>query len=212
MLTKAVIDHLRQKVGIGNVYHEREDLLVYGYDATPETRGLPDVAVFPVNVEGTQGRTGRLSRRGSLRHPPRRSHGNLRRERARRRRHGARPHPDESHHRDRRGEPDRHRRSGGHHRRPVQRRCQPGALLPARPRFPERLHARRQHRGKRGRSEGAQVRRHRNYVMALSGLLYDGTEFPPGESASRTWPAIRSATSSWAAKGPSGSSPRRLSA
>ncbi len=52
MLTKAVIDHLRQKVGAGNVYHEREDLIVYGYDATPETRGIPEVAVFPVNLEG----------------------------------------------------------------------------------------------------------------------------------------------------------------
>ncbi|MBE0556167.1 MAG: FAD-binding oxidoreductase, partial [Proteobacteria bacterium] len=52
MLTKPVIDHLRQKVGAGNVYHEREDLLVYGYDATPETSGIPDVAVFPVSVEG----------------------------------------------------------------------------------------------------------------------------------------------------------------
>ena len=54
MLTKAVIDHLRQKVGSGNVYHEPEDLLVYGYDATPETRGLPEVAVFPVNIEGVK--------------------------------------------------------------------------------------------------------------------------------------------------------------
>jgi glycolate oxidase len=52
MLTKAVIEHLRQKVGAENVYHEREDLLVYGYDATPETRGFPEVAAFPVNLEG----------------------------------------------------------------------------------------------------------------------------------------------------------------
>jgi glycolate oxidase len=52
MLTKALIDHLRQKVGSGNVYHEREDLLVYGYDATPEIRGIPDVAVFPENIDG----------------------------------------------------------------------------------------------------------------------------------------------------------------
>jgi glycolate oxidase len=52
MLTKAVIDQLRQKVGAGNVYQEKEDLLVYGYDATPEIQGLPDVAVFPDTVEG----------------------------------------------------------------------------------------------------------------------------------------------------------------
>ncbi|OHE27950.1 MAG: glycolate oxidase subunit GlcD [Syntrophus sp. RIFOXYC2_FULL_54_9] len=54
MLTKAVIDHLRAKVGAENVYHEREDLLVYGYDATPEIEGLPDVAVFPDSVEGVK--------------------------------------------------------------------------------------------------------------------------------------------------------------
>ncbi len=52
MLTKAAIDRLRQKVGTGNVYHEREDLLVYGYDGTPETAGIPDVAVFPQDGEG----------------------------------------------------------------------------------------------------------------------------------------------------------------
>lgn len=52
MLNKTVIDQLRQKVGAGNVYHEREDLLVYGYDATPEIAGVPDVAVFPENREG----------------------------------------------------------------------------------------------------------------------------------------------------------------
>jgi glycolate oxidase len=54
VLNKTVIDHLRQKVGAGNVYHEREDLLVYGYDATPEIAGFPDVAVFPENREGLQ--------------------------------------------------------------------------------------------------------------------------------------------------------------
>ena len=52
MLNKTVIDHLRQKVGAGNVYHEKEDLLVFGYDATPEISGLPEVAVFPENREG----------------------------------------------------------------------------------------------------------------------------------------------------------------
>jgi len=52
MLNKAVIDHLRQTVGAGNVYSEKEDLLVYGYDATPEIQDLPSVAVFPKDVEG----------------------------------------------------------------------------------------------------------------------------------------------------------------
>jgi len=54
MLSRTIIDHLRQRVGAGNVYHEREDLLVYGYDATPEIAGLPEVAVFPENREGLQ--------------------------------------------------------------------------------------------------------------------------------------------------------------
>ena len=54
MLSRTIIDHLRHRVGAGNVYHEREDLLVYGYDATPEIAGLPEVAVFPENREGLQ--------------------------------------------------------------------------------------------------------------------------------------------------------------
>jgi len=54
MISKTVIDHLRRKVGAGNVYHDREDLLVLGYDATPEIEGLPEVAVFPENREGLQ--------------------------------------------------------------------------------------------------------------------------------------------------------------
>ncbi|MBM4312501.1 MAG: FAD-binding protein, partial [Deltaproteobacteria bacterium] len=52
MPSKTIINHLRAAVGEKNVYHENEDLLVYGYDATPEIRGLPDVAVFPETVEG----------------------------------------------------------------------------------------------------------------------------------------------------------------
>lgn len=52
LLNKTLLDHLRQKVGAGNVYHEKEDLLVYGYDATPEIAGFPDVAVFPENRDG----------------------------------------------------------------------------------------------------------------------------------------------------------------
>ena len=54
MLNRTVIDHLRQRVGSGNVYHEKEDLLVYGYDATPEIAGLPEVVVFPETREGLQ--------------------------------------------------------------------------------------------------------------------------------------------------------------
>lgn len=52
MLSKTIMDHLRSRIGSGNVYHETEDLLVLGYDATPEIAGLPDVAVFPENVDG----------------------------------------------------------------------------------------------------------------------------------------------------------------
>ena len=70
MLNKTVIDHLRQKVGAGNVYHEREDLLVYGYDATPEIAGFPDVAVFPENREGLQAAL-EVSRREGLAVTPR---------------------------------------------------------------------------------------------------------------------------------------------
>lgn len=70
MLSRTVIDHLRQKVGTGNVYHEREDLLVYGYDATPEIAGLPEVAVFPENREGLQAAL-EVSRREGLAVTPR---------------------------------------------------------------------------------------------------------------------------------------------
>ena len=54
MISKNVIDHLRRKIGAQNVYHEREDLLVLGYDATPEIGGLPEVAVFPETREGLE--------------------------------------------------------------------------------------------------------------------------------------------------------------
>lgn len=47
MLTKAAVDHLRIHLGPENVYTEREDLLVLGYDATPGLSGMPEVAVFP---------------------------------------------------------------------------------------------------------------------------------------------------------------------
>lgn len=51
MLSKTAVDHLRSKVGAENVYTEKEDLLVYGYDATPELHGYPEVAVFPKDRE-----------------------------------------------------------------------------------------------------------------------------------------------------------------
>jgi len=54
MISKTVIDHLRRRIGTGNVYHDREDMLVLGYDATPEIEGLPEVAVFPENREGLE--------------------------------------------------------------------------------------------------------------------------------------------------------------
>ena len=54
MLNKTALDRLIQNVGSRNVYHEKEDLLVYGYDSTPEILGMPDVVVFPENVEALQ--------------------------------------------------------------------------------------------------------------------------------------------------------------
>ncbi|MCX5837780.1 MAG: FAD-binding protein [Deltaproteobacteria bacterium] len=70
MLSRTIIDDLRQRVGAGNIYHEREDLLVYGYDATPEITGLPEVAVFPENREGLKAAL-EISRREGLAITPR---------------------------------------------------------------------------------------------------------------------------------------------
>ncbi len=59
-----LVSHLAAKLGRDNVYSEREDLLVLGYDSTPELHALPDIAVFPrteedlilaVNLAGDQG-------------------------------------------------------------------------------------------------------------------------------------------------------------
>lgn len=47
MLDKTKRDHLIEKFGAGNVYTEKEDLLVLGYDATPELHHLPEVVVYP---------------------------------------------------------------------------------------------------------------------------------------------------------------------
>lgn len=51
MLDKAKRDHLIGKFGRENVYTEKEDLLVLGYDATPELHHIPEVVVYPRSVE-----------------------------------------------------------------------------------------------------------------------------------------------------------------
>ncbi|MEN8687671.1 MAG: FAD-linked oxidase C-terminal domain-containing protein, partial [Desulfuromonadales bacterium] len=43
--------NLIDKLGAKNVLHEKEDLLTFGYDATPEIQLLPDVVVFPTESE-----------------------------------------------------------------------------------------------------------------------------------------------------------------
>jgi glycolate oxidase len=54
MISQTAIEHLIERLGKENVYHEKEDLLVYGYDATPGVHHLPEVAVFPTSTEGVQ--------------------------------------------------------------------------------------------------------------------------------------------------------------
>lgn len=51
MISKTAIEHLQQALGEKNVYHEKEDLLVLGYDSTPGVHHLPEVAVFPTTTE-----------------------------------------------------------------------------------------------------------------------------------------------------------------
>ena len=51
MISKAKIDHLVARFGRENVYTEREDLLVLGYDSTPEMHYIPDVVVYPKSQE-----------------------------------------------------------------------------------------------------------------------------------------------------------------
>jgi glycolate oxidase len=50
MISKTAIQHLVEKLGPKNVYHEKEDLLLYGYDSTPGVHHLPEVAVFPTTT------------------------------------------------------------------------------------------------------------------------------------------------------------------
>ena len=47
MISKSAIQNLIDKLGARNVLHEKEDLITFGYDATPEIQYLPDVVVFP---------------------------------------------------------------------------------------------------------------------------------------------------------------------
>ncbi|MDF1581449.1 MAG: FAD-linked oxidase C-terminal domain-containing protein [Desulfuromonadales bacterium] len=51
MISPTVIMRLQQIVGVDNVLHEREDLLVLGYDSTPGIHLPPDVVVYPTTSE-----------------------------------------------------------------------------------------------------------------------------------------------------------------
>ncbi|MBW2475509.1 MAG: FAD-binding protein, partial [Deltaproteobacteria bacterium] len=51
MISKSAIQNLIDKLGAKNVLHEHEDLITFGYDATPEIQYLPDVVVFPTESE-----------------------------------------------------------------------------------------------------------------------------------------------------------------
>ncbi len=52
MISNTAIKHLIDKLGAANVASEKEDLLVLGYDSTPGIHYLPEVAVFPTSSEG----------------------------------------------------------------------------------------------------------------------------------------------------------------
>ena len=51
MLSETAVGKLKELLGAQNVLHEKEDLLTFGYDATPEIQYLPDVVVFPTRSE-----------------------------------------------------------------------------------------------------------------------------------------------------------------
>jgi glycolate oxidase len=51
MISPNAVAQLAGQLGRENVYHEREDLLLYGYDSTPGVHHIPDVAVFPTSTE-----------------------------------------------------------------------------------------------------------------------------------------------------------------
>lgn len=54
MISPGAIAQLAEQLGKQNVYHEKEDLLVLGYDSTPGVHHLPEVAVFPTSTSGVQ--------------------------------------------------------------------------------------------------------------------------------------------------------------
>lgn len=54
MIQANKVAELGAKIGPENVYAEREDLLVLGYDSTPELHGTPDIVVFPRKLEDVQ--------------------------------------------------------------------------------------------------------------------------------------------------------------
>lgn len=51
MISKTTLNKLAEMLGRENVYHQEEDLFVYGYDSTPGMQRLPDVAVFPTGTD-----------------------------------------------------------------------------------------------------------------------------------------------------------------
>ena len=51
MLSTHAVKQLTDLLGPQNVLHEKEDLITFGYDATPEIHALPDVVVFPTESE-----------------------------------------------------------------------------------------------------------------------------------------------------------------
>jgi glycolate oxidase len=51
MISQTAIGHLREKLGDKNVLHEKEDLLVLGYDSTPGVHHLPEVVAYPTTTE-----------------------------------------------------------------------------------------------------------------------------------------------------------------
>jgi len=50
-MTKTQINKLTAILGPRNVLHEKEDLITFSYDATPEIQHMPDVVVFPTESE-----------------------------------------------------------------------------------------------------------------------------------------------------------------
>jgi len=51
MITKAALKHLQEAFGKENILHEKEDMFVFGYDATPGIHHLPDLVIYPRSTE-----------------------------------------------------------------------------------------------------------------------------------------------------------------